>query len=63
MSINKRNAEGYSDPTAYEALLRAWAEDKRRAFRPLVFICSSLSSWMMTRPQTAPLVSSLAGCS
>ena len=40
MGINIRNAEGYFDPTAYEALIRVWAEEKRTAFRPLVFICS-----------------------
>ena len=40
MGINIRNAEGYFDPTAYEALIRVWSEEKRTAFRPLVFICS-----------------------
>lgn len=40
MGINIRNAEGYIDPTAHEALTRIWEEHKRTAFRPLVFICS-----------------------
>ena len=53
MSINKKNTEGYSDPTAYEALLRAWAEDKRRAFRPLVFICSPYAGDTESNAQNA----------
>ncbi len=40
MGINTRNAEGYFDPTAYEALTRVWEVEKTKAFRPLVFICS-----------------------
>jgi len=42
MSINKKNSEGYSDPTAYEALTAVRREEiaKERLRRPLVFICS-----------------------
>jgi hypothetical protein len=42
MSINKKNAEGYSDPTAYEALSAAARAEKAKArpYRPLVYICS-----------------------
>ena len=44
MKINKYNAEGYYDPTTYEALLNIHRDEytKRREqnFRPLVFICS-----------------------
>ena len=41
MSIDKRNAEGYYDPTAYEALtLIEKEEHSLRAFRPIVYICS-----------------------
>lgn len=40
MCISKRNAEGYPDPTAHEALTRIWEAEKAKAFRPLVFICS-----------------------
>ena len=41
MSINKFNAEGYYDPTKYEALSAIEAEEKAlRAFRPIVYICS-----------------------
>ncbi len=38
--LEKRNSEGYPDPTAYEALLRIELAAKASAFRPMVFICS-----------------------
>ena len=41
MSIDKRNSEGYPDPTAYEALSLIEKEERAlRAFRPIIFICS-----------------------
>jgi hypothetical protein len=41
LSIDKRNNEGYYDPTAYEALsLIEKEEEALRVFRPIVFICS-----------------------
>lgn len=41
MSINKRNSEGYQDPTAYEALTSVRKEEIAvKTFRPIVFICS-----------------------
>jgi hypothetical protein len=41
MSIDKYNAEGYYDPTAYEAMTLIEKEERAlRAFRPIVFICS-----------------------
>ena len=43
MSINKRNNEGYFDPTAHEALAKIEREAKAHAFRPMVYICSPLS--------------------
>ncbi|MBR1810135.1 MAG: DUF4406 domain-containing protein [Clostridia bacterium] len=44
MSVNKFNAEGYYDPTAYEALtLIEKAAKKKRVFRPFVYICSPLA--------------------
>ena len=43
MSVNKRNSEGYYDPTAYEALAKIEREAKAHAFRPMVYICSPLS--------------------
>ncbi len=44
MSINKFNSEGYSDPTAYEAMSIIEKEERAlRAFRPIVYICSPFS--------------------
>lgn len=44
MSINKYNAEGYIDPTAYEALSNIAKEEKAiKDFRSLVYICSPYS--------------------
>ena len=44
MAINKFNAEGYYDPTAYEALMSIENEAKAdHAYRPIVYICSPLS--------------------
>ena len=41
MSIDMKNAEGYQDPTAYEALTLVENEHRAlRAFRPIVYICS-----------------------
>ena len=40
MSISKFNAEGYYDPTPYEALLRIERETRKAPYRPMVFICS-----------------------
>ena len=41
MSIDKYNAEGYYDPTAYEAMTIIEKEERAlRAFRPIIYICS-----------------------
>ena len=44
---SKRNSEGYSSPTEYEALTRIEKEEKvaakAAAFRPVVYICSPYS--------------------
>ena len=40
MGVNKYNSEGYYDPTTYEALSKVTREEKQKAYRPLVFICS-----------------------
>jgi hypothetical protein len=41
VSIDKCNAEGYYDPTAYEAMTIIEKEERAlRAFRPIVYICS-----------------------
>lgn len=39
--VDKKNSEGYSDPTVYEALTNIQREE--RTFRPLVYICSPYS--------------------
>ena len=41
--MNKYNAEGYYDPTAYAALMAVEKEAKKKPYRPLVFICSPLA--------------------
>lgn len=41
MGISKKNIEGYSDPTAYEAVRNIEAEQKK--WRPLVYVCSAYS--------------------
>lgn len=44
MGVNKKNAEGYQDPTAYEALTKIVKEERSvRAFKPIVYICSPFS--------------------
>ena len=44
MGVNLRNAEGYMDLTAYEALMNIEREAKKlHSFRPVVYICSPLS--------------------
>lgn len=54
MSVNKRNSEGYFDPTAYEALSKIEREAKRtRAYRPLVYVCSPLSGDMERNVENA----------
>ena len=42
MGISKYNREGYSDPTTYGALSNIEKEEKaaKKAYRPLVYICS-----------------------
>lgn len=40
MMASKYNSEGYHDPTAYEALTKIEKEEKKAAYRPLVYICS-----------------------
>lgn len=54
MSVNKRNSEGYFDPTAYEALSKIEREAKQiHAYRPLVYVCSPLSGDMERNAENA----------
>lgn len=41
--MNYFNSEGYRSPTEYEALKRLQCEEKRKKYRPLVYICSPFS--------------------
>lgn len=41
--MDKYNAEGYYDPTAYEALSKIEREERKANYRPLVYICSPYS--------------------
>lgn len=43
MSADKYNAEGYYDPTAYNALTNIEVENRKACFRPVVYICSPYS--------------------
>lgn len=44
MGINMKNAEGYYDPTAYEAIRRIEEQAQAKfSFRPVVYVCSPLS--------------------
>ena len=51
--INRFNAAGYPDPTAYEALTRVEAELHLSAFRPIVYICSPFSGDTETNLENA----------
>lgn len=44
MNQDRKNQEGYDDPTAYEAITNIEQEEQAlRAFRPIVYICSPYS--------------------
>ena len=67
MNIEKRNSEGYADPTAFEAMTKIDKEEKAKnsAFRPLVYICSPYSGDIETNVEAAKRYSRLAvdkGC-
>lgn len=54
MKPNKYNAEGYFDPTAYEALMNIEREAKKTcSFRPVVYICSPLSGNIVVNREAA----------
>ena len=40
MCIDKYNSEGYYDPTTYEALTQVEREERKKAFKPVVYVCS-----------------------
>lgn len=51
----RRNAEGYSDPTAYAALTAVSREEQRKANprRPIVYICSPFAGDVMLNIENA----------
>ena len=54
MDPNLYNAEGYADPTAYEALMNIERKAKKTcAFRPVVYVCSPLSGDMDANQEAA----------
>lgn len=46
MYIDRFNSEGYYDPTTYEALISIEKEERKKAFKPVVYICSPFSGDM-----------------
>lgn len=62
MGISKYNSEGYHDPTTYEALSKIEKEEKaaKRAYRPLVYICSPFAGDVDTNVNMARVYSRFA---
>lgn len=62
MGISKYNSEGYHDPTTYEALSRIEKEEKaaKKAYRPLVYICSPYAGAVETNVNMARVYSRFA---
>lgn len=62
MGISKYNSEGYHDPTTYEALSRIEKEEKaaKKAYRPLVYICSRYAGEVETNVNMARVYSRFA---
>ena len=54
--VDKKNSEGYPDPTAYEALTNI----KKEAFKPLVYICSPYAGDVEKNTEKAKLYSRFA---
>lgn len=55
MNIEKRNSEGYADPTAFQALTKIAEEEKAKnpTYRPLVYVCSPYSGDIETNIEAA----------
>lgn len=68
MKFSKFNAEGYPDPTAYEAFTHIEAERRAagrpssaaRVYRPLVYICSPYSEDILNNERKARVFSKFA---
>lgn len=53
MNINKFNAEGYCDPTAYKAISNIYKQERKSTFKPLVYICSPYSGNIAANEENA----------
>lgn len=51
--MNMKNAEGYHDPTAGEAIARVTREEKEKAYKPLVYVCSPFSGDIEANTESA----------
>lgn len=64
MGIDKFNYEGYFDPTTYEALTNIHREemaaDKKAAYLPLVYVCSSYAGDIENNVKNAKIYSRYA---
>lgn len=64
MEIDKFNYEGYFDPTTYEALTNIHREemaaDKKAAYLPLVYVCSSYAGDIENNVKNAKIYSRYA---
>lgn len=64
MSIDKKNHEGYADPTTYEELSNIQREekaaDKKAAYLPLVYVCSPYAGDIETNTEKAKKYSRFA---
>ena len=56
--VDKKNSEGYSDPTVYKALTNIKKRDK--VFKPLVYICSPYAGDVVKNTERAKLYSRFA---
>ena len=54
--VDKKNSEGYPDPTVYEALTK----HKKGSFKPLVYICSAYAGDVEKNTERAKLYSRFA---
>lgn len=51
--MSYKNVEGYPDPTASAAIASVTREEKSKAYRPLVYICSPFSGDIETNTENA----------
>lgn len=56
--VDKKNSEGYSDPTAFEALTNIKKEEN--VFKPIVYICSPFAGDVEKNTERAKLYSRFA---